>query len=148
DQLPLGEIGDHDLRLTTALADLDLYLLAPHTRLHRYAEPLAALAQAIDPAVDRGKICSFHMLAAVDDRLWRVDAAAAECACIAILPLRVFLGGERVGPAEIIPVVDVIGERDNIVLIDNVLQHGIGRRAGSTALRGEQLDDALRRRSI
>lgn len=83
------------------------------------------------------------MIAPVQDRLRRVDAVAAEHPRIGILPLGIFLGSERVRPSEIIPVVDMIGERDDLAFIDELLERCVRRRTGGAALAGEEFDDAL-----
>src|SRR5690606_29188393 len=59
------------------------------------------------------------------------------------LPVGIVLRGERVRPAEIVPVVDMIGEGDDLALARQRLQRLVGGRAGRAALAGEQLDDAL-----
>ncbi|SJM31558.1 hypothetical protein BQ8482_20173 [Mesorhizobium delmotii] len=82
------------------------------------------------------------MAAAIDDGLRRIDRAAAEGAHILILPLGVLLAAQRVLPTEIIPVVDMIGERDDVLLGGKLGEEFIGRQAGTATLAGEELDDA------
>ena len=57
--------------------------------------------------------------------------------------------GERVAPAEIVPVVDGEGEGQDVAPLRHFRDVAVGRRAGGAALAGEELDDhrrALRRR--
>jgi hypothetical protein len=80
--------------------------------------------------------------AAIDDGLRRVDGAGAEGAHIVILPVGVVLVAQRVLPTEIVPVIDVVGERDDVVLGCQLGKESVGRRTGIAALAGEKLDHA------
>ena len=82
------------------------------------------------------------MAAAVDDGLRGVDRAAAKGAHIVILPVGVLFIAQRVLPAQIVPVIDMVGERDNIFLAGQLGEEFIGRWAGTAALAGEKLDHA------
>ena len=57
---------------------------------------------------------------------------------------------QRVFPANVIPVIDVVGECDEIIAFGQFAQQPVGRRARTSALTGEQLNDhrSLRRDGI
>src|SRR5204863_6936437 len=83
---------------------------------------------------------------AVDDDLRRVDALEIEVGAVDPLTIRQRRRRETILPAEPIPVVDMLPERDDFdagdrLHRDELLEHAVGRRAVRTALRGEQLDD-------
>jgi len=83
------------------------------------------------------------MISTVQNGLRRIDAVAAKRAHIAILPFGIFLRCKRIRPAEIIPVVDMVGETDDIALLDHLAQSLVRRRARRASLRCEQFNDAL-----
>ena len=82
---------------------------------------------------------------AVHDHLRREDLPVAAGMGIGLLALGEGLMGERVLPAEIIPVIDRKGERHDIRLAGEIGQQRIGRRAGGAALAGEQFEHRARR---
>ncbi|MCY1239126.1 hypothetical protein D9M72_519040 [compost metagenome] len=131
------EIDDDDVRLADAATDVDLDFFALNLRLDGNGKPLAFGLHCLQPRFDRLKIAAVDMVAPVQDRLGRIDAIATEHPGIGILPFGIFLGGQCVGPTEIVPVVDMVGERHDITAIDKRLQRRISRRAGGTALAGE-----------
>ena len=112
--------------------------VAGHRGIDRHGEPLAVGAHGLEPSLDRLQVGTVHMVAPVQDRLGRIDAIAAEHPGIGILTLGVFLGGERVRPAEIVPVVDVIGQRHHMAGLRQFGRDGVGRRTGRAALAGEE----------
>ena len=84
--------------------------------------------------------------AAVDDHLRRVDAAVGKSDGILFLATREIGGGEGVGPAERIPVIDVLFERKNFDAVEGLIvgeffEQGIGGRATGTAFGREKFDD-------
>ena len=52
---------------------------------------------------------------AVDDHLWGVNSAGLELSCIAALTIGKLFGGVWVFPAKVVPVVDVIRERVDVL---------------------------------
>ena len=95
-------------------------------------------------AVYVGAAGAVDMRSSVDDRLRRIDRAAAEGPHIGILALGVFLAAQRILPPQIVPVVDMVGERDDARPGGELGKKRICRRAGAAALAGEQLDYAQR----
>ena len=79
-------------------------------------------------------------LRAVDDHLRGVDLPVAAGLGIGLLARREGRMGQRVLPAEIIPVIHREGQGDDVGLAREIGQNRIGRRAGGAALAGEQLD--------
>ena len=76
-----------------------------------------------------------------DDKLRRVETARAKRRSVRTLPCRVVGGGERIGPPELVPVVDVELEREDAGIGGNFSEHSVGRRAAAASLRGEELHD-------
>src|SRR5436305_1084423 len=71
---------------------------------------------------------------------------------VALLPFRRRSRRKPIAPAKLIPVVNVMAERDdrgarNRLLVDEPLKERIGRGTARAALRREQLDENRRRRS-
>src|SRR5205085_74334 len=95
------------------------------------AAPLAERRQAFDP------VCIVERAARI---LTGTDLRPALLR-IAALTLGRLRCRERVLPAELVPVIDVEAERDDIAAPRQLAEQRIGRRAGGTALRGEELDD-------
>ena len=84
--------------------------------------------------------------AAVDDHLGRVDAAVGKRDGILFLTAGKISGGERVGPAERIPVIDMLFERKNFdavkrLFVGEFFEQGIGGRATGAAFGSEKFDD-------
>jgi len=99
--------------------------------------------------VEAGRVhCAGHILFArgddaldpVDHQLRGEDARRTPARRIIALQVRIGLGPEGVGPADIVPVVDVIGQRHIIGLAAHPGQQRIGLGAGRAALRGEQFE--------
>ncbi len=86
----------------------------------------------------------------VDAHLRCVDIPFAETGTIAPLPLDIFPRAEWILPADIVPVINVKLEREHIRTLCQLAEKRLRRRAGRTALTGEQFDDdgrlGLRRR--
>jgi hypothetical protein len=77
--------------------------------------------------------------ATVDDHLRGVNGPQIQRAGIAALAPGEIGMGEGVLPADIVPVVDVEGERDHVLAPRQLAEEGVGGRAGAAALRGEKL---------
>jgi hypothetical protein len=97
-----------------------------------------------DRRLDGALVGAHDMLAAVDHRLRRVDVAVAARHGVVALALGIVVAGQRVLPAQPVPDVDVERQGEDVVARGVLGQQRIGRRAGRTALAGEQLDDGLR----
>jgi len=69
----------------------------------------------------------------------------AEQAGVGALAVGRLRRGERVLPAEAVPVIDVEAERDDVASARQFAEQRIGRRAGGASLRGEQFDDGRAR---
>ncbi len=83
---------------------------------------------------------------AVDDELGSVDPALFEGRAIGTLTGRVRGAGERIGPAEVVPVIDVELEGDDVGARDGLTsrergEERIGGRAARAAFGGEELED-------
>src|SRR5258708_5178828 len=57
------------------------------------------------------------------------------------LPLRPLARREGIAPSEVVPVVDVIRDRDHVRIAAQVTQQRVGGRAARAALRREELHD-------
>lgn len=64
----------------------------------------------------------------VDDELRGIDVTLAETPGIAPLPAGVFGKGERIVPAEVVPVVDVLGQSQQLGAFGKIAQQPVGRR--------------------
>jgi hypothetical protein len=79
------------------------------------------------------------MQAAVDYYLGGVDLPVAANLGVGALARRVGRAGERILPAEIIPIVDGHAHRHDAGILDQFAEQLVGRRARRAALAGEQL---------
>jgi len=84
--------------------------------------------------------------AAVDDHLGSVHAAVGESGGVGFLAASEVGRGERVAPAEVIPIVDVLFESDDFGAVDGLFlgqlfEERIGRRATGAAFGGEEFDE-------
>ncbi len=150
DRLRRIEIDDDDMgihrrrRIDAGVTRLDHHAVPFLGDLDGNAHALRALVHMGERIGDGGTAGAVDMGAPVDDRLRRIDRTGAESAHIGILALGVLLAAQRVLPAEIIPVVDVIGQCDDVLPGHEVGEKLVGRRAGTAALVGEELDHAQR----
>jgi hypothetical protein len=103
----------------------------------------ASISISVQFAGDIAVARADHALGAVDDHLWRIDARRAPARRIGALAVGILLVAEGVGPADIIPVVDMPGEGDDIGPLGELGQHGVGLGTGRAALRGDQLHHRL-----
>jgi len=84
--------------------------------------------------------------AAIDNHLRGVDAAVGESGGVVLLTACEVGRGERIVPAEMVPIVDMLFESDDFRAIEGLffgqfLEQGIGRRATGTAFGSKQFDD-------
>ena len=84
--------------------------------------------------------------ATVDDHLRSVDAAVREGGGVGFLAASEVGRGERIAPAEVIPIVNVLFESDDFGSVDGLLlgqlfEERIGRRATGAAFGGEEFDE-------
>ena len=84
--------------------------------------------------------------AAVDNHLGSVDAAVREGVGVLLLAAGEIGGGERIGPAEAVPVIDVLFESQDFDAIEGLflaefIEQGIRGRATGAALRCEEFKD-------
>ena len=84
--------------------------------------------------------------AAVDDHLWGVDATMGDDVGVVLLAKREIGGRERVGPAEVIPVVDMLFESDDFDAVEGLVlakffEQRISGRTTGAALGSEKFDD-------
>src|SRR5690606_7953829 len=98
----------------------------PDADLH----PLACLGHAVERAVDLWAAGAIDMDPTVDDRLRRANGPVVECAHIFELALGVLLARKRIPPTQIVPVIDMIGERDQIRLRGKLGKQFVRRRTG------------------
>ena len=124
-----------------SLAGSDDDLLAVFGHRDGNAIARGSAAFPFDEPQDFLAVGSYCMIAAVDDHLRRVDPTVPALGCVGALALGVLGRSERVPPADIVPVVDVERHGDDALSADEVAHEGVGRRAGGTALAGEELDD-------
>jgi hypothetical protein len=92
------------------------------------------------------RIAADELSAAIDDHLRSVDTAVGESSGVVLLATGEIGRRERVGPAEVIPVIDVLFESDDFGAVDGLVfgqffEKGIGGRATGTAFGGEEFDD-------
>jgi hypothetical protein len=97
------------------------------------------VANFVDAATD-------ELSTAVDDHLWGVDAAIGEDAGVVLLAASEIGGGERVAPAEMVPVIDMLFERNDFYAVEGLIltelfEKIIGGRAGGTAFGREEFED-------
>src|SRR5690606_13785795 len=85
-----------------------------------------------------------RLRAAVDDDLRRIDLTVAARRRIAALARRVPRPGQRVAPAEVIPIVDRKAESDDGAVACEVADEPVGRRARRAALAREELEHGAR----
>ena len=89
----------------------------------------AGLARLAYGAEHGAALAAIDVARAVDDRLGRVDRAFAERLAVEVLTLGILGTSQRILPAEIVPVVDMITERDDIAAAGKLVENVIGRRA-------------------
>ena len=94
-------------------------------------------------ALDVRPVRADHVVRPVDHELGGIDVVGVPGLGIGLLPLGIGLGAEGVRPADIVPVVDMVGEPDDIGPVGDVAEQRIGRRTGRAALAGEQLEHRL-----
>ena len=128
-QRMLGQLHEQPAHLVEAEADVD-----PR-----------ALGRRRDQLFHRVLVGADRVGAAVDDDLRGVDHFQAERPAIVALALGRRRTGEGVLPADVVPIVDVEGERDHVLAPRQLAEIGIRRRAGAATLRGVELDDDRRR---
>ena len=108
----IGHQPDHGLGAARPAGRSVTSSMSPSTRQRR---PAAASWRCVERAVDFLLARADDALGAVDDQLRRVDARRAPALGIVALAVGIGRGAERVGPADIVPVVDVVGERDDVL---------------------------------
>src|SRR3546814_2574676 len=79
-----------------------------------------------------------------DHHLRRVDIAAAERLHVAMLPGGEFGLGEKILPADEIPVIDMIFERDHVLAGGEIGKISLGRRAGRSEEHTSELQSLMR----
>jgi hypothetical protein len=92
------------------------------------------------------RIAADELSTAVDDHLRSIDAAVGESGGVVLLATGEIGRGEGVGPAEVVPVVDVFFESDDFGAINGLVfrqffEEGIGGRATRAPFGGEEFDD-------
>ncbi len=105
---------------------------------------LARLTGTGDGAASVSRIVADKLFRAIDDHLRGVDAVDPEAKPIAILAVGELVRGEAVAPAELVPVIHMLAERDDLYAIHGLRAHKlcqqrVGGRATGAAFRGEEL---------
>lgn len=67
------------------------------------------------------RITADELRAAVDDHLWSIDAAFGEDCGVVLLAAGEGGGGERIAPAKVVPIVDVLFEGKDLSAVDGLL---------------------------
>jgi len=60
---------------------------------------------------------------------------------VGFLALGVLFAAQCVAPAEVVPIGNVVGERDHVLAVGDLIDECICRGAGGAALAGEEFDD-------
>src|SRR5438105_3038430 len=97
-----------------------------------------------DRALDRAMIAAERVGRAIHDDLRRINLTIAAHTRIGALARRMRGIGERVSPAEIIPVIDRNAQCDERRVVGQLTYQSVGRWAGRTALTGEQFENRAR----
>ncbi len=90
-----------------------------------------------------GGVEPFDTVQPADNELRRVDRPRPYGAGIGLLPVGETRVGETVGPADVVPVVDVQRQRNHLRVSGQGREVFVRRRAGRTALRGEEFHHDL-----
>src|SRR5712672_177827 len=106
-------------------------------QLGRRALGRASLRVA-EQRLDRAAFAAGVVADALDHHLRRVDVALLQHPRVGALALGGGARGERILPADIVPVVDVIGQRHDVGTLGQAAEIGIRWRAGTAALRREE----------
>jgi len=126
-------------------ADIDNERIAVGSHADRNPHVLQPLRRIPHRHLDRRLAGAVHVGDAVNHGLGRVDLAVAPRTRIGTLALAVGWAAERIAPAEIVPIVDGIRERDDARLLGELAKKRVRRRTGRAALAREQLDHRGRR---
>jgi len=110
---------------------------------------MLACRGALDRPPRRRRVAADQLRAAVDDHLRRVDAVEIEMRPVGLLPVGERGRGKSILPSKLIPVVDMLAERDHLRAGDRLIgdeprQDRVRRRAVGAAFGGEQLDQDRR----
>ena len=97
-----------------------------------------------DRALDRSLIAAERIGRAIDHDLRRVNLTIAAHARIGALACRMRGIGERVSPAEVIPVINRNAQCDKRGVVGQLPNQSVGRRTRGTALAGEQFENRAR----
>ncbi len=89
-------------------------------------------------------VAAHHVGEPVDDGLRGVDLSVTARVGIGLLPGGEVRRGERVLPADVVPVVHGQGERDDAGTMGETRQHRVRWRAGRATLAREEFDHARR----
>jgi hypothetical protein len=102
------------------------------------------LGGVLDQGLDRLGLGARGLLAAGDHHLRGGHVTQRELLGVGALARREGRLGEGVGPAQIVPVVDRIGQGQNALVVGHVGDDLVGLAAGRATLSGEKLDDHRR----
>src|SRR5262249_5702012 len=108
-------------------------------KVDRYGK--AGLGRVLERRVDRRAVAAHQRGAAVDDGLRRIYVAIAARLRVLALALGEVVTGERVLPAEIVPIIDRERKGENVFALRELAQKLIGGRTGGAPLTGKQLHD-------
>ena len=129
----LGDAADPHLRLAARLATArhrDRQPAVGNRQRHRQRQRSLTLMALEDRLLDRAAIAAKRMHAAVHHHLGRVNFAIAAHLGIGFLPCGIARVGERVFPAEVIPVIDRQADRNQRRIERKLTHQLVGRRAG------------------
>jgi hypothetical protein len=129
-----------------SLGAIDLHVepAAAHRDQDRQRHHARFLIGLRDRVIEGSTIAAEHMRDAVDHDLRRIDLPVAAHMGIGALARRMRRIGERVLPAEIIPIVDRHAERDERRIGGEFADKLIGGGTGRAALAGEEFDEGAR----
>ena len=102
------------------------------------AEPTALCPAPVQFLQHQGAAGADQIDLPVDHQLRRIDRPELHGMTIAPLPVAHFLGRKRILPADIVPVVDMVGERQYVRFFRQLAQQFIRRRTGGAALAREE----------
>jgi len=118
-------------------------IAADDGQVNRQRHDSAVALRLHDHVFDRSPVAAKDVHAAVDDDLRRINLAVAAHVGIGALPRRMRRIGERILPAEIIPVIDRQAERDDAGFDRKLAQQLVRRGTGRAALAGEQFQKRM-----
>ena len=105
-------------------------LLAGQRHRHRHRHHAIGFPGSLDRAFNAGTIAADHMRRTVDDHLRRVNVAIAARPRIGFLARAETGIGQRILPAEVIPIIDRHAQRDHVGIFREFANDLVGRRTG------------------